>query len=336
MRLLLTLAICTPALAPALVQAEDVTIENLVRAESDHMIRANMAAFGFDVGELFHLRQPTTTENQPTIRMNQDTLYSGLVLDLTEPVEIVLPEIDGRYQSMLVVSQDHYMIAEAQPGTYALTEDNVGTRFAFVAFRTFADVSDPDDIAAAHAAQDAIEVRGGGGGPFEAPDWDLETLSTARKAINDLASELGFDARNAYGSKDEVRPVDHLIGAIAAWGGLPPGSAMYVMDSVEANDGEIAHSVTVKDVPVDAFWSVTVYNADGYLEANDRQRNSYNNVSADPNDGGSYTIHFGACDDGRINCIPITPGWNYAVRLYEPREEILDGSWTFPAIEVVN
>jgi hypothetical protein len=24
------------------------------------------------------------------------------------------------------------------------------------------------------------------------------------------------------------------------------------------------------------------------------------------------------------------PGWNYIVRLYRPRAEILDGRWTFP------
>jgi hypothetical protein len=37
-----------------------------------------------------------------------------------------------------------------------------------------------------------------------------------------------------------------------------------------------------------------------------------------------------------VNCIPITPGWSYAVRLYQPRAEILDGSWTFPAVEPAN
>ena len=88
--------------------------------------------------------------------------------------------------------------------------------------------------------------------------------------------------------------------------------------------------------PLDAFWSVTVYNADGYLEPNELGRNSYNNVSAKANDDGSYTIHFGVCEDGRVNCIPITPGWNYTIRLYQPRQEILDGSWTFPAIQPVS
>ncbi|MBL4556541.1 MAG: DUF1214 domain-containing protein [Rhodobacteraceae bacterium] len=67
--------------------------------------------------------------------------------------------------------------------------------------------------------------------------------------------------------------------------------------------------------------------------ANDLGRNSYNNTSARPNADGSYTIHFGGCEDGRINCIPVTPGWNYTIRLYQPRAEILDGSWTFPAFE---
>ena len=330
MRLLLTLALCLPTL----VFAEDVTVETFVRAESDYNIRANMEAFGYDVGELRHLRDPIAPDNQPTIRMNQDTLYTGLLLDLSKPVEVTLPEIDGRYQSMHVVSQDHYLFAESEPGTYQLTEDEVGTRFASVTFRTFVDVSDPDDIAKAHAAQDAIEVSGGGKGPFETPDWDLEALAVARKALSDIAV-LGFNADYAFGRKDEVRPIDHLVGAAAGWGGLPRTAASYVVDSVDANDGKTLHAVTVKDVPVDAFWSVTVYNADGYLEANDLGVNSYNNVSAKPNDDGSYTLHFGGCGDDRVNCIPISPGWNYSLRFYLPREAILDGTWTFPPIEPV-
>ena len=31
-----------------------------------------------------------------------------------------------------------------------------------------------------------------------------------------------------------------------------------------------------------------------------------------------------------INNLPITPGWSYVVRMYQPRREIIDGSWTFP------
>jgi len=317
------------AVAEKSKQPVSVNLSNFVRAESDQMIRANMKAFSVDFGQFAHLRKPTTPDNQPVIRMNQDTLYSGAVLDLSRPVKITLPEVGGRYMSMHVVNQDHYMLVKAKPGTYELTKDSVGTRFALVTVRTFYNAGDRSDLTKAHAAQDKIKISGGGGGPFVAPNWDTDQLARARKALSDLAI-LGFDTTYAFGSKDDVRPIDHLVGAAAGWGGLPRTAAFYILDSVDKNDGKILHVVTVKEVPVDAFWSITVYNADGYLEANGLGVNSYNNFSAKPNKDGSITLHFGGCDDGRVNCIPISPGWNYAIRMYEPRKEILNGTWTFP------
>ena len=53
-------------------------------------------------------------------------------------------------------------------------------------------------------------------------------------------------------------------------------------------------------------------------------------VSATTGDDGSYTIHFGG-DPTAINFLPITEGWNYTVRMYQPRQEIIDGKWKFPA-----
>jgi hypothetical protein len=339
MKAVITATVATLALlasgsdALAEVSKTPVTVANFVRAESDHMIRANMEMVGVTFGKFVHLREPTTPDNQPVIRMNQDTLYSATVLDLSKPVTITLPEIGGRYMSMHVVNQDHYCFVEAKPGTYKLTEDTVGTGFAYVTVRTFYNAGDPDDLAKAHAAQDKIEISGGGPGPFEAPNWDTDQLAIARQALGELG-KLGFDTTYAFGTKQEVRPVDHLVAAGAGWGGLPRTAAFYIMASVEKNDGKTPHAVTVKDVPVDAFWSITVYNADGYLEKNEIGRNSLNNSSATPNEDGSYTIHFGG-DPKRVNYLPITEGWNYAIRMYQPRKEILDGSWTFPKIEPV-
>jgi hypothetical protein len=77
--------------------------------------------------------------------MNRDTLYSTVVLDLSEPATIVMPDTGGRYQSLHVINQDHYSFAETSPGRYELTQDEVGTRYAYLIIRTFLD---PDDVAA--------------------------------------------------------------------------------------------------------------------------------------------------------------------------------------------
>jgi hypothetical protein len=128
-----------------------------------------------------------------------------------------------------------------------------------------------------------------------------------------------------------VHPELHLIGSAAGWGGLPEEEAYYVNQDPGLPVGE--YKLTVRDVPVDAFWSISLYNADGYFEPNERNANSINNITAARNDDSSITVHFGGCDDDRPNCLPIMEGWNYLIRLYRPRPEILNGSWTFPPIE---
>ena len=89
----------------------------------------------------------------------------------------------------------------------------------------------------------------------------------------------------------------------------------------------------MKDVPVDAFWSVIVYDSESWIPKNTRDIYSYNNVTANKAADGSITIHFGG-DPKADNYLEIVEGWNYLVRLYQPKKEILDGSWTFPSPEL--
>ena len=306
--------------------AEPVMIGNFVRAETDTAIRNRVNLGG--LGKFVHLRLPTPLDGQLIIRMNRDTLYSSAILDLNKPATVTLPDTGGRYMSLHVVNQDHYMFAVTKPGRHELTKKKVGSRYAFLTVRIFIDANDPKDIAAANALQDELKIEGGGSGPLDLPDWDQDQLKTARGALNTLA-KMGVDASRAFGTREEIDPIQHLVGAAAGWGGLPKKNAFYLLPVIEKNGGT-PHAVTVKDVPVDAFWSITVYNTDGYLDKNDRDAYSFNNITAKANKDGSITIHFGGCEDDRINCLPISEGWNYAARMYQPREEILNGSWTFP------
>ena len=83
-------------------------------------------------------------------------------------------------------------------------------------------------------------------------------------------------------------------------------------------------------MPVDGFWSISLYDAAGYYEPNNRGAYTINNITANKDPDGSVVIQFGGCDAEVANCLPIMPGWNYMVRLYRPRTEILSGTWTFP------
>ncbi len=324
---LISLAAAISLSTSAAIAAEPVNVQNFVRAETDVAMKVVVEREG--LGALGHLRVLTPVEDQSVIRMNRDTLYSFAVLDLTEPVAVTIPEVGGRYLSMHVINQDHYSYAVSKPGAYELTESEVGSRYVYLIFRIFMDANDEADIKQANAAQDGIMIEGGAGDALQVPDWNQDQLLAARQALNTLAT-LGSDTARAFGLPEEVDPIDHLVGAAAGWGGLPKKNAIYAIQPVAKNDGTPL-MLTVKDAPVDAFWSVTVYNEQGYLEPNDLGVYSFNNVTATANADGSHTIHFGGCEDGRVNCIPITPGWNFTARMYEPREELLNGSWVFPA-----
>ena len=327
------LSVGVTIMAAPLTASETVTVDNYARAETDRTLQAYVDAGGF--GKFAHFREVTPIDKQDVIRMNRDTLYSIGVFDLTTPVTITKPDTDGRFQSLQIINQDHSnLTAPTEPGEITFTQEEVGSRYVFLLFRTFLDPSDPEDVKAAQAAQDAIVVTQEDAGSFEVPEWDLDSMAAMRDAGNVLALSAA-DSSGFFGDRSKMNPLDHFMGTASGWGGNPKEAAMYLFLTEEKNDGVTPYSVTAKDVPVDGFWSITMYNKDGFMEANDADAYSFNNVTSQRNDDGSVTINFGGCDDGRVNCLPITEGWNTIVRLYVPGSELLDGSWTFPKFEVV-
>jgi hypothetical protein len=305
--------------------AHPVTVETFLRAETDHYIRAVAGQLGTGVWQ--HRRAPADVAHQDVIRMNRDTLYSLAVLDLDAgDATVTLPDPGGRFQSLQVVDQDHFTPGCTYgPGTVTLTRDSVGTRYAVLIARTFLDPDDPADLDGAHALQDALGLDAPVL-PLDLPEWDETTLSIVRGTLLAVAPAILGDAV-AFGARGEVDPARHLVSTAAGWGGNTARDAMYVGVFPERNDGTTPHRITVGDVPVDGFWSISVYGPDGFFVANDEGRYSVNDVTAEKDPDGRVTVTFGG--DGP-NRIPVVPGWNYIVRLYRPRPEILDGSWTFP------
>ncbi|MFC2036940.1 DUF1254 domain-containing protein [Chloroflexota bacterium] len=147
---------------------KDVNVSNFTRAETDVAIKKIYDMVG--LGNWLHLRAPTPIDQQTVIRMNRDTLYSAVVVDLSEPVTVIMPETGGRYQSLQVINQDHYSFAKTKPGRYELTQTEVGTRYAQLTVRTFMDANDPEDIKVANTLQDALKIEGGDSGALDVPD----------------------------------------------------------------------------------------------------------------------------------------------------------------------
>jgi hypothetical protein len=289
-------------------------------------------------GKFHHERELASIDNQTVVRLNRDTLYSFGVFDLTAgPVTVTLPEVGKRFMSLQIINEDQYAPdVFYAPGKHTITQEMAGTPLVCLAVRTFVDPSDPADLRAVHKLQDAIEAKQAAAGKFTAPNWDRESQKKIRDALLALAAANGgLDSARMFGRKDQVDPIQHLIGSAAGWGGNPRTAAMYIGVEPTKNDGKTIYPLTVKDVPVDGFWSISVYNKAGFFEKNPYNAYTLNNITAKPSADGSYTIQFGGYDGKTPNCLPITPGWNYTVRLYRPRAAILDGTWKFPEAQPV-
>jgi hypothetical protein len=337
-----TLAMTLTAIGVALAQSPagkpvPVTADNFVRAESDLYFGGILKDNGGAIGKFNHRREVAPIDNQTVIRLNRDTLYSSAVFDLDAgPVTITLPDAGKRFRSMQVISQDHYVpMVVYTPGAHTLTREKVGTRYVAVAIRTLVDPNDPKDVQQVHALQDGIKVSQENAGKFEVPAWDPASQKKVRDSLLVLATTLP-DFKGAFGAKGQVDPVRRLIGAAAAWGGNPDKDAVYLNVTPARNDGTTVHKVVVKDVPVDAFWSISVYNAGGYYQKNELNAYTINSITGNKGADGSTTVQFGGCDGKVPNCIPIVKGWNYTVRLYRPRAEILNGKWKFPEAQPTN
>jgi hypothetical protein len=238
--------------------------------------------------------------------------------------------------SAMAVNEDHYInVLLHAPGRHQLTCDRCGSRYVMVGVRTLVDPLDPDDVAAVGALQDRMTLETSSSEVFTSPEYDRESLDKTRQALLSLASGLA-DFGRTFGTRDEVDPIHHLIGTAAGWGGLPTSEASYVGVDPAVPPGE--YELTFKDVPVDAFWSVSVYNSAGFFEPNSRRLYSVNSITGVPNEDGSITVRFTA-DAGEHappNCIVTPQGWNYLVRLYRPRAEFFDGIWTVPSLTSIS
>lgn len=328
--LILTLSGCflepkssTQETAPTTQESEKipVTLKNYKVAESDFAFGGTVKLGG--ANKFVHLPvKEFDLDKQVVVRMNQDTVYSGAVVDVSKGATITLPETDGRYMSAMVVQNDHYVNdVFIGAGTYELKSDT-DSDFVSVSIRTEINMNDPEDIKKVVALQKAIKLDVKGDKVFKQPNYDMDQLEKLRLKLANEALALG-SLNNMQGARGTVDEHLHLLGTAVGWGLLPDANARYIGYVPEDNDGTGCYRAHYKIPPFNepGFFSITMYDAEGWMFDKKAILNKNNIIF---NKDGSFDANFGECGKDAKNNLPITKGWNFVMRVYEPKLEQLD------------
>ncbi len=166
--------------------------------------------------------------------------------------------------------------------------------------------------------------------------WKVPTLARVANGWS-----MNTDTMGVYGNY-------YLKRAIIAQQGLGanlPEDAVYPLNLADntgkALDGSnkyTLHFAKGELPPADAFWSVTLYDADGFQVANPLDRFAISSwMPLKTNADGSLDLYFQNESPGsehEANWLPAPRGpFNLTMRLYAPKQSVLTGRWNPPAVE---
>ncbi len=205
-----------------------------------------------------------------------------------------------------------------------------------VAVRILIDPGSEDDIAKVHALQDGIVIEQQSAGRFEIPNWDPDSQKKVREAL--LVSGRNRSRFQAHvRNQGRGRSAGAILSASrGSGGGNTEKDAIYLTVVPTRNDGKTVHRLTVKGVPVDGFWSITVYNEKGYLELQHCER-----LFAEQHHRGERRRRIGERRVRRLRtarhptaCRSCRAGTTRFASIVRARN-FLVGSWKFPEAEPV-
>ena len=312
--------------APPAPGTVPVTPDTYIRAETDRSF-GNYVGLAGGVNRFYHYRAPIPLDRQSIVRMNKDTLYSSAVVDTEGGASVTIPEPDaGRYMSILVIDNDHYAPAVFyKPGRHALPTD---TKYVMIVVRTqMLRPDDPADLARANALQDRVVLETARSDPFPASRWEPASLKALTERYERESAALP-SWKGAMGPRGKIDETNRKAAAAAAWGLFPEEHATYLNYS-GGHSADVCHAATYAVPPNDAFWSITVYGADGFMKHSNAIVNSTN---VKRNADGTFTVRYGSkavCGD-LPNRLDVADGWNFLMRVYRPGPAVLDGAYRLP------
>ena len=159
-------------------------------------------------------------------------------------------------------------------------------------------------MAEVNALQDQLVIQAGSVDPLPAAEWEPESLQALTAQYETEAKKL-TSYKGLMGPRGTVDEAKRHLAAAAAWGLNPETDATYFNYAGE-HDPSRCYRATYKVPENGAFWSITVYGADGYMKSDNNILNSSNvKLNAD----GTFTVSFGSkelCGDVP-NRLDVTP-----------------------------
>jgi hypothetical protein len=296
--------------------------------ETSRQLLRTQSAVG--VNRFSHRRKLTPTDAQTVVRMNRDTYYSMVVVDVSGGATITLPEIpQGKYMSMQPVTEDHRIQPMSYgPGTFELAT-HTGSHLLLI---VRLDATFTEEEAAGY--QDQMRISASSDRLFSAEPIDRESFERAENELKAktpmllkrdglLALRGGFTAPTDE-SRDFHDVDKYQIMAAGGWGGAQWKDNIYEISGSFPSD--VCHQATFEDPGNAAFWSFTVYNSAGFMFSD------VANVSSDvaaPNADGTYTVSFG-CGEESPNNLPTaneSGEFTLAIRHYQPSDRVRDAGY---------
>ncbi|VVP88196.1 hypothetical protein PS918_02961 [Pseudomonas fluorescens] len=166
--------------------------------------------------------------------------------------------------------------------------------------------------------------------------WKVETLA---RVVNGWS--MNTDTMGVYGNYYLKRAIVAQVGL----GANLPEDAIYPLNLGDANgkalDGTnkyVLHFDKGEVPPVNAFWSITLYDPEGFQVGNELNRFAVSSWMPFKNNAdGSLDIYFQNESPGKeleANWLPAPKGpFNLTMRLYGPKAEALNGKWNPPPVK---
>jgi hypothetical protein len=295
------------------------------------------------------------------VRSNNDTVYrmawiylgdGPVVLESASPSEKrftsfqLQDDRNANYRNIIQPAGRYTLYFGERPKTVSGEAVEVPSLLSAVIVRIeVKDKNDSADLDDALAVFDGITIEGPAISQFPVVDvlsgFDEQVVQEADKRMQEAKKTVPYREMIAAPGQEPGKDVSYLnfaTGTKEGWGGPATShsayESMYTDDTGATLEGSAGEYVLVtEEPPVNAFWSVTVYDSTtGRLHPNDADRYHINNTTAIRDESGTFTFHFKlSCKETDQNCLEVPAGpFDVAARYYLPEPEIMNGEWTMP------